>query len=410
LLSWFADYKKSTCCPYVEKLVVKPDTQLLQVGDLHGDVRSLNAIILEWQAKGYMDEHNPFKIRDDKKDSCFIQFLGDYTDRGWYGIEVMSLVLYLKYLNPDNVILVRGNHEDIAQNNKESCNSFAVELADNYGLYDDENHREKFFDKIQRVYESLPVALYSGTKDPNTNITNYALCCHGGMDFGFDPTNLFNHKENRSATRIIELKRGTMLQKLFELNNNLFNEDKIETTLTDNDRQDFVPTGMKTMLFQKREDGTDTATEIGSARIGFSWFDYDAADTPNYAFKSTSRRDITVSRIGQASLLQLFNTDKHKIWGTFRAHQHTTDPEDIFMQKIKEYYGIAPLWIDKSKETEGPSRKFQLWDNFVLTYNVTPLTPYQDAGFNYATYGIVTTAEKFDDWNVETCNIEMFGN
>ena len=47
------------------------------------------------------------------KPNTYMVFLGDYTDRGNYGIEVLYTMLRLKLANPEQVFMARGNHEDI---------------------------------------------------------------------------------------------------------------------------------------------------------------------------------------------------------------------------------------------------------------------------------------------------------
>ena len=47
------------------------------------------------------------------KPNNYMVFLGDYTDRGNYGIEVLYTLLRLKLANPEHVFMARGNHEDV---------------------------------------------------------------------------------------------------------------------------------------------------------------------------------------------------------------------------------------------------------------------------------------------------------
>jgi len=71
------------------------------LGDLHGDLKTLQTIL--------KDSH--LKEIAAKDSSTYVIFLGDYIDRGPRQIEVMATVLSLLVNLPDQVILLRGNHE-----------------------------------------------------------------------------------------------------------------------------------------------------------------------------------------------------------------------------------------------------------------------------------------------------------
>jgi hypothetical protein len=78
-----------------------PAGEIIIVGDLHGDLKSLLHIL---------DESN-FLCKMKNRDDALLIFLGDYGDRGIKSPEVYYFILKLKETFPKHVILMRGNHE-----------------------------------------------------------------------------------------------------------------------------------------------------------------------------------------------------------------------------------------------------------------------------------------------------------
>ena len=80
---------------------VRPQGEVIIIGDIHGDLNSLVYIL----------KNTEFLERIFKDKGILMIFLGDYGDRGVYSSEVYYIVLKLKEQFPENVILMRGNHE-----------------------------------------------------------------------------------------------------------------------------------------------------------------------------------------------------------------------------------------------------------------------------------------------------------
>ena len=75
--------------------IVHLSSPVTVVGDLHGQSYDLCEI---------------FKISGPLPDTNYI-FLGDYVDRGYYSLQVITLLALLKLLYPCRITLIRGNHE-----------------------------------------------------------------------------------------------------------------------------------------------------------------------------------------------------------------------------------------------------------------------------------------------------------
>jgi len=158
------------------KLIILKESMLLQIpkgkmliiGDLHGDFGALKQIAdltLDNQHHG---------LRYDN-----IVFLGDYIDRGGQQVETINFLLILKLLFPNQVVLLRGNHEDIYINSE-------------YGFKDEVQSKcgPEFFLLYNELFSILPLA---------AKTWNQYFLVHGGIP-----------KSQETISTITDLPRGQM--------------------------------------------------------------------------------------------------------------------------------------------------------------------------------------------------------
>ena len=88
-------------------------------------------------------------------------FLGDYVDRGIFGVQIILLLMSIKINFPTNIILLRGNHESRSMTENFT---FRQEVID---LYD-----EQTYDVMMELFDSMPVACVVDDK---------YLAMHGGI-------------------------------------------------------------------------------------------------------------------------------------------------------------------------------------------------------------------------------------
>ena len=361
--------------PFVQRLQVPSGAQVFLHGDLHGDIHSLNGAIAALEQRGLMKD---FKIQ---KENFWMVFLGDYTDRGLYGVEVIATLLRLKLENPERVILVRGNHEDVL-------------LTTNYGFLTEAQLKfEREFDlkKTMRIYDFLPVALYL-TSGPHA-----VQCNHGGMEPGFSPPPLLDAPDVIRYEFLGTLRRGRFLTQSGPL---LQEFSVTERALLRTQFQDFRPE-------------SPTRPSI----IGFMWNDFSLfKEAPQFAI-DPGRAYVFGDRL-TGYLLEKGSGTKVRLEAVFRAHQHSSVPNPM-MRRLKAGKGLFRHW----QETDGSvhadkeganltgvietSSERSLPRGSVWTFNVVPDSVYgTGCDYSFDTFGLLRTGDRFSDWKMEIINIE----
>eukprot|EP01118_Nematostelium_gracile_P003658 TRINITY_DN14230_c0_g1_i1.p1 TRINITY_DN14230_c0_g1~~TRINITY_DN14230_c0_g1_i1.p1 ORF type:complete len:327 (-),score=69.57 TRINITY_DN14230_c0_g1_i1:28-1008(-) len=113
-------------------------------------------------------------------------FLGDYVDRGKQSLETICLLLCFKVKYPDNIFLLRGNHE-------------CANISRVYGFYDECKRRlsVKTWKIFVECFNCLPVAAL---------IEDKIFCMHGGLS-----PNLKNLQQITSLPRPVDVPEAGLL-------------------------------------------------------------------------------------------------------------------------------------------------------------------------------------------------------
>lgn len=151
-----------------EELNVQPvRTPVTICGDIHGQFSDLMEL---------------FSIAGSPPETSFL-FMGDYVDRGYYSVEVVSLLFALKVRYPERIMLLRGNHE-------------TRQITQVYG----------FYDECCRKYGNANVWRYfTDTFDslPLTAVVDGAVfCLHGGLSPTIDKLDQVRQLERLSEVPV----------------------------------------------------------------------------------------------------------------------------------------------------------------------------------------------------------------
>ncbi len=123
-------------------------------------------------------------------------FLGDFVDRGWYSLEVVSLLFALKLRYPKRIFLVRGNHESRDTNGEDFLRQCVARLGTGPGC--------SIWEACNRAFDCLPLGAL---------IENAILCVHGGVGKTF-----------RSLDQIRQIKRPWTEEEFSDEDRQLFRD------------------------------------------------------------------------------------------------------------------------------------------------------------------------------------------
>ncbi len=337
-------YKSKTDPLFVQKLELPAKSTVAISGDLHGDAHSLLAMIKKLQQENFL-ENDSFTI---KNENFYMLFLGDYVDKGMYGSEVIYTLLRLKLANPEKVFMVRGNHEEIYVNTYSAPGFFEL-WREKFGLT-----REVFQENFGRLYRYLPIALYLGSGN------DYALCCHGGLELGYNSKKFLNQKAK-----------------------NFFLYDS---------------TSFEKLQAQRGDNATklcpdESETIKNQPCIGFMWNDFFFGEE-NFHDSGIGRLKFGKS-ITENALQSLYSSTDKRVRAILRAHQHGGDA----IEKIISHGGIFEHWEEEENLNNGKLA-------MVSTFNVAP-----DAGYDHDnhTFGLLSLAQKYDDWHLKKLQVTPYG-
>ena len=156
---------------FIEYRKLPTRSRIFVLGDRHGDAGSVLEAIDQLIKRDVLDgETLRLKHPED-----LVVLLGDYINKGPSGIEVLWLAMELKRKNSEQVVLIRGNHDDWEFST--TVTQFQPEVARKLPGVAPQT--------FQAIFGALPVALM--VEFPFEGRRGTMLFTHGFVDHGFDP-------------------------------------------------------------------------------------------------------------------------------------------------------------------------------------------------------------------------------
>lgn len=310
---------------YVQKESPSKNMHYYSWGDLHGDIGNFVMSLLHLnevhQKKvGSIAINDAWKIIDPK---VKLVFCGDFVDRGTYGVEVMQTLLKLKQINPDQVILVRGNHEDVTLGEKEYTKARPVESSF-HGQLRALYRNPQITTAVASFYGSLPCALFVDTKG---DVVQY---CHGGIEPAYLPTKLLATGEKNTCEQLTHknlLKRSEQ----YEAYRNSLSEgmDKQEHNMFEGISEGAGDEDTRDPIVHDHVEQPGFKTSVGPQSCGLLWNQFTTDRFSRYSSRENSI--ICGTNLTTWYFKQFMDQRKHIT--VRRAHQHGRTMEAVEEQR-----------------------------------------------------------------------------
>lgn len=318
-------WEVSTYIPFVQKQLLHSTSKVGIWGDIHGSACSLSRTLLHFKEIGCLRDN--FTLNED----CFMVFLGDFADRGTNGVEVYFTLMQLKILNPNQVFLVRGNHED-------------SRLVLNYGLmselllkeniwnasaeegYSAEGVRKMLF----RFFQLLPAAVYIGATE-ESGIVNWIQCSHGSYELGFNPKEFLESGDKRYHV-IPPLERTKNFQQTCNPTEIMESSNKLQGLYL-----------LQDLTYDHSVLGP-LVNPMEPVSLGLMWHDIIFQSQRETLVGGLLGRGMAYSQEILIRLMKLASSDRSVLRGIFRAHQHH-DALGPMLLKLIEKGGIVNLQV-----------------------------------------------------------------
>lgn len=158
---------------FLSARIIPSSSHIISIGDLHGHAKALRYILRQLCNQCIINKKGALA------NDSFLVFTGDLTDRGPDGPQIWHMVMELKNRNPQQVFVLRGNHETI---NSALFNNFLAQMQECTEL-----NRESVIQFLINLFSTLPFGVLLGVAPKDQDYSEnpkyrFIFFCHGGND------------------------------------------------------------------------------------------------------------------------------------------------------------------------------------------------------------------------------------